>query len=104
MSEKEEYEVVIHSSAMEFKDFLEGTIWADMKRELGIWLEGVRAGLENPETSDRDRLIDVGRADALRYFQALPETIRDRLVEKQTSHREESDEDENQEREELLDG
>ena len=101
MSEDQDYNQVIHSSANEFDDFIKGAIWADMKRELSVWLEGVRGGLEDPKTTDRDRLMDVGRADALKYFRVLPETIRDGLIVDQEIIPDE--EDKSEELEDLLD-
>jgi hypothetical protein len=82
---KEEYEVKVVSSAGQFTDFLESTVWADMKRELHVWLEGVRDGLEDPEADEKGRLINVGRADALKYFMSMPETIRDTLLEEHSA-------------------
>ncbi len=88
MSEEERY---IKSSASELTEFIKGFIWADMKQELDVWLEGVRRINEDPNTPDRERLISVGRIDALKHFTLLPEVMRDSLIEDQTSRQEEND-------------
>ena len=81
MKEKDELdEVLVNSSIGQFDDFLESSIWADMKRELGVWLEGVRNISEDPETEDKERLISIGRIDACKRFIALPEIMREGLI------------------------
>lgn len=74
-------EVIIRSSLGQFREFLESTVWTDIQRELSIWLEGVRDGLENIETDEKDLYRNQGRAEAVRYVLTLPETIKDSLEE-----------------------
>ena len=83
---KEELEESLKSSVGQFDEFLEGTVWADMKRELHIWLEGVRDGLEDKESDEKDLFRNQGRAEAIRYVMSLPETIKDQLIEEQQQH------------------
>ncbi len=78
--EEDEFKVVVNSSVGQFKDFLESSIWIDMKRELDVWLEGVRNISEDPEAEDKERLIAIGRIDALKYFQSLPRTMMEALI------------------------
>jgi len=85
----EEYEVIMQSSASQFNEFLEGSVWTDIKSELNVWLEGVRNGLENPETDEKELYRNQGRAEAVRYVLSLPETIRDAIAEVQQKHTEE---------------
>jgi hypothetical protein len=81
MKEEEDVgEVVIHSSIGQFKDFIESSVWADIKRELGVWLEDVRNISEDPKVEDKERLISVGRIDALKYFKGLPENMLESLI------------------------
>ncbi len=97
--------VLVASSAGELTEFIEGTLWADIGRELDVWLEGVRSINEDPEADDRTRLIALGRIDALKHFLLLPEVMRDSLIADQTSHQEENDEkplDNEEEREEIF--
>ena len=86
--------VVVVSSAGELTEFIEGFIWADMKRELDVWLEGVRSINEDPNTPDRERLIALGRIDALKHFLLLPEVVRDSLIADQTSQQDDKEAEE----------
>ena len=97
--------VLVVSSAGELTEFIEGFIWADMKRELDVWLEGVRSINEDPNTPDRERLIALGRIDALKHFLLLPEVVRDSLIADQTSHQDEKGDEplnDEEEREEIF--
>ena len=76
-------DAVLKSSVGQFYEFLEGTVWADIKAELGVWLEGVRDGLEDTESNEKDLFRNQGRAEAIRYVMSLPETIRDQLIDEQ---------------------
>lgn len=91
-----EEEQKIRSTAGQFTEFLESTIWADVKGELDIWLEGVRDGLEDTNLGVEDLYRNQGRAEAVRYVLSLPETIRDMLVEEQRRHAEQTEEEEEQ--------
>jgi hypothetical protein len=88
---KEETEPTLKSSANQFVEFLDSTVWADIKSELNIWLEGVRDGLENPESDEKDLYRNQGRAEAIRYVLSLPETIKEQLIEEQTKEEEPKD-------------
>ena len=85
----------LRSTAAQFSEFLESTIWADLRDELEVWLEGVRDGLEDTGMPVEDLYRNQGRAEAVRYVLSLPETIRDTLVEMQRRAAEESKEEEN---------
>jgi hypothetical protein len=88
-------DVELRSFSGQFSEFLESTIWADMRAELGIWLEGVRDGLEDPEATERDLFRNQGRAEAIRYVLSLPETIRDTLVDIEQQKRKEQEDESN---------
>ena len=98
--------VVVVSSASELTEFIKGFIWADMGRELDVWLEGVRSINEDPGTPDRERLIALGRIDAIKHFLLLPEVVRDSLIADQTSQQDDKEAekplDNDEEREDLF--
>jgi len=91
---KEDYDVDFSSTAGQFEEFLNSTIWTDMKSELHVWLEGVRDGLEDTESDEKDLYRNQGRADAVRYLLSLPETIRDHLVDEQKQREQNKEEEE----------
>ena len=91
---KEEKDAELQSSAGQFEDFLKSTIWADIQAELGIWLEGVRDGLEDTDSDEKDLFRNQGRAEAIRYVLSLPETIRDTLVDLQAMKESQKEEEE----------
>jgi hypothetical protein len=84
----------LRSTAGQFAEFMESTIWADVRAELEVWLEGVRDGLEDTSLSIENLYRNQGRAEAVRYMLSLPETIRDTLVEIQRKHAEQNEEEE----------
>ena len=87
-------EYKLRSTAGQFNEFLESTIWADIENELNVWLEGVRDGLEDTSMGVEDLYRNQGRAEAVRYVLSLPETIRDTLAEIQRAHAEQNEEEE----------
>ena len=87
----------LRSTANQFSEFLESTIWADLKDELEVWREGVRDGLEDTSLPIEEVYRNQGRAEAVRYALSLPETIRDTLLEIQRKAAEESEEEETNE-------
>uniref|UniRef100_A0A6H1ZGX1 Uncharacterized protein n=1 Tax=viral metagenome TaxID=1070528 RepID=A0A6H1ZGX1_9ZZZZ len=95
---KEDYEENFVSSSNQFEEFLSSTVWTDIKGELNIWLEGVRDGLEDTDSDEKDLFRNQGRAEAVRYLLSLPETIRDTILEDQ--HRE-SQKEQNKEEGEI---
>ena len=76
-------EGVPRSSAGQFEEFLESTVWADMLYELHVWLDSVRDGLESVDTDEKELWRNQGRAEACRYFMSLPEVMRDSIIEDQ---------------------
>jgi len=84
-------EVELKSSAAAFEEFLKSTIWADIRAELDIWLEGVRDGLEDTESDEKDLFRNQGRAEAIRYVMSLPETIKDTIIDLEQQKREEKE-------------
>lgn len=68
------------SSVTEFEDFMEGTVWQDMKYEINLWLDGARDGLEDQDAGEKEIYRNQGRADACRRFLSVPEVLRDSLL------------------------
>jgi len=91
---KEEYEEDFSSTAGQFEEFLNSTVWIDIKSELSVWLEGVRDGLESTDSDEKELYRNQGRAQGIRYLLSLPETIRDQLValQEQAQNKEEEEE------------
>lgn len=70
--------VVFHSSAREFKEFAKTRLWADIKRELGAWIDDIHAQMEDPDITDQgDKLYHrlVGNVEAVRKFFLLPQVV-----------------------------
>ena len=68
------------SSATEFEEFMESTMWQDMQYEINLWLDGARDGLENQDADEKEIYRNQGRADACRRFLSVPEVLRDSLL------------------------
>lgn len=62
------------STAVQLKDFINSSIWADMKREVQVWLDDVRNQLEQETNIEIYRRLQ-GNAEACRYFLGLPEVL-----------------------------
>jgi len=66
------------SSHRDFKNFITSSLWRDMKKELGVWLEMARDECEEKETL-KDVFKAQGKADAVRHLQEMPENIMESL-------------------------
>ena len=84
-----EEEIVVRSSAGQFQEFLESTVWGDLENELTEWLDGARDGLEDADAGEKDLYRNQGRAEAIRRMMTLPEVMRDSLIEAQRDNHEE---------------
>lgn len=81
--------VEYRSSIGAFKDFLESTVWMDMKAELENALQMTRDGLESAETWDASLRLQSA-ADTLRRVMEMPMVILEDLevpVEKESSQK-----------------
>jgi len=68
------------SNAFHFREFLESTVWQDMKTEMDNALELVRLGMENTEDTN-DFLRFQGDARSLRRLMIMPEVILEEIEE-----------------------
>jgi hypothetical protein len=78
----------IHSSAADFRQFAQGTIWQDVKRELLVWHEMMGRVYDTLKPSDDDFMSDFsraqGRRETIEYVLTLPELMIEALeVEKE---------------------
>jgi hypothetical protein len=71
----------LRSSAQQFVEFLDSTVWQDIEMELNKWLEGIRDKMEI-ESGD-ELLRNQGRANAMRYMIGLPQVMKEQLIEEQ---------------------
>ena len=67
--------LIIKSTPDQIKDFRRSLMWDDIKRELRVWLEMVRDGLEDVDASDKENILNKGRAQAIRYFIEMPRVL-----------------------------
>jgi len=72
------------SSAGQFRDFIEGTIWGDILQEMDDMREGVRDALETV-TDVEEFYRFQGRAEVLRDLRLLPEQILEALEDEHES-------------------
>ena len=71
------------SSAQAFNEFMDSTIWDDLRRELELWLGDVHEDLENASGENDEKILHRlgGSAQAIRRFMLMPEVIRDSIIE-----------------------
>ena len=71
--------VEINSSAADFWQFVQGPLWADIKRELLAWHEMMGRVYDTLKVSDPDFQSDYGKAqgrrEAIEYVLLLPELM-----------------------------
>ena len=68
------------SSSAVFEEFLESSIWEDMRHELDLWLEDIRQSLE--DAGDHAILLRLqGNAEFVRKAKNLPANILDNIKE-----------------------
>lgn len=65
----------ILSTPEQIGNFRKSLVWTDMKRELEIWIEMARWGLEDPDADSREDLINKGRIDAVKYVLEMPRVL-----------------------------
>ena len=70
----EDKPLVIYSTPTQLKDFQEGTIWQDMKRELEVWLEMNRDEMEDTEDEKVWKQCR-GRNEAIKYMLEMPRVL-----------------------------
>ena len=97
--EKQEYGIVVNSTKLQLKRFKESVIWADITRELSMWIEGFEfekssivdnAATENPSTASV--LIHIGdlngRKKAVLYMLGILDVFLDTKETEDDSKRE----------------
>lgn len=82
--------VRITSNVTNFEDFLESSIWKDLRNEFESMLDNVRDNLEIEKDSEEIRRFQ-GRAQALRYAIALPKIVLEELKDEVKENKEVED-------------
>jgi len=69
------------SSPEDFEDFVKGSVWADIVKELNLWLEDIHIVLEDPNGDLEDKALHRlgGNAETIRKVHQMPEVIRDNI-------------------------
>ncbi len=70
----EEHEIVVTSSYIQFKEFVESSVWADIINEFGIWVDQQRV-FQDTEESLVTLYKCQGRVEAIKYAMGLPSVI-----------------------------
>jgi hypothetical protein len=66
--------VKLHSTPSQIATFIDSVVWADMRREINVWITHIQQAIEVVEGVDELRKYQ-GRAEACRNFLALPEQM-----------------------------
>ena len=71
------------SSAEDLKSFLDSSVWRDMKSEIELWLDKIHEALEDPDGEENNESTERlrGSAKALRRVLAMPEVMRETILE-----------------------
>lgn len=84
------------SSAESFAEFMKGSIWADMKEEIDLWIEDIHEDLEDPSGLATEKELNRlgGNVEAMRKLKMMPEMIMHNILEDTKRKQEENEENE----------